>query len=216
MLMFRPLLGRPALANTPAAASGLRMAGWLTPPAGRAQSAGLHSTAALWVRRQRGAKSRIEQRLKARGQQIPMKAFQIVRGDLVKIMAGKDKGENGIVKRVIRGENRLVVEGLNLHKKHVKKIQDDDGGVIRDGGIFEREAPLHYSNVMLCHPEDESVATRFRIGFNKDGEKVRISTVPPHVAIPKPGYAKAFRLKSEVRMHQPLRRHSWAHPTQRC
>lgn len=165
--------------STAARLLGAGWAGAAVGPAAACPSASIHSTAVLCIRRQRGAKSRIAERLEARGEQIPLSAFQIVKGDLVKVIAGKDKGQNGRVKRVIRSENRLIVEGLNLHKKHVKGIVDGDGGIIREGGIFEREAPIHYSNVMLCHPENENVATRFRIGFTKDGKRVRVATTPP-------------------------------------
>ncbi|GAB2969200.1 50S ribosomal protein L24 [Nocardioides montaniterrae] len=70
--------------------------------------------------------------------------LKIKKGDTVKVIAGKDKGAEGKVIKVIREESRVIVEGVNRIKKHTKAIQ---GGPA--GGIITTEAPIHVSNVML-------------------------------------------------------------------
>ena len=69
-------------------------------------------------------------------------------GDEVLVIAGKDKGRRGKIKEALPREDRVVVEGLNLIKRHTKAR-----GPGRPGGIIEREAPLHASNVMLICPK---------------------------------------------------------------
>ncbi|KAL8514844.1 hypothetical protein ACS0TY_013801 [Phlomoides rotata] len=86
--------------------------------------------------------------------------WKILRGDNVMIIRGKDKGESGIVKRVVRSQNRVIVEGMNLVKKHIKQGQG------HEGGIFSVEAPLHVSNVQPC---------KVGIRYLEDGSKVRVS-----------------------------------------
>lgn len=76
----------------------------------------------------------------------PIKKWHIVRGDLVEILSGRDAGKTGKVKQVIRSENRVVVEGLNLVKRHVKVA---DGSA---GGVVAVESPVHYSNINLVDP----------------------------------------------------------------
>ncbi len=68
-------------------------------------------------------------------------------GDEVQIISGKDKGKRGTIKKVIPLESRVVVEGLNIIKRHTKQR-----GPGMPGGIIEREAPLHSSNVQLVCP----------------------------------------------------------------
>jgi ribosomal protein L24 len=67
----------------------------------------------------------------------------VVRGDKVMIMEGKDKGQTGTVMRVYKKKNRLLVEGLNLCKKNIKRTETSPGGIIT------KEAPVHVSNVMV-------------------------------------------------------------------
>lgn len=100
------------------------------------------------------------------------KAFKpkILKGDEVVIIAGKDKGKKGSVKSLIhnKGECKVVVDNLNLRKKHVKP--NPQQGV--EGGIVSQEAPLHISNVMLVNPttgKGEKVGYKFL----EDGQKVR-------------------------------------------
>ncbi|KAH0460439.1 hypothetical protein IEQ34_011102 [Dendrobium chrysotoxum] len=94
--------------------------------------------------------------------------WKILRGDNVMIIRGKDKGETGTIKRVIRSQNRVIVEGQNLVKKHVKQGQG------HEGGIFTVEAPLHVSNVQVIDPV---TGRPCKIGyrFMEDGSKVRVS-----------------------------------------
>lgn len=84
------------------------------------------------------------------------------KGDEVIIVAGKDKGRRGSVLE-IRKDGRVVVEGLNLAKKHVKP--DPNQGIA--GGIEDREMPLHASNVMIYNPASERGE---RVGFKYLGE----------------------------------------------
>lgn len=92
----------------------------------------------------------------------------IKKGDKVVVITGKDKGKVGIVKQALPKEDRVVVEGVNIVKKHVKSSQEAP-----QGGRIEFEAPIHVSNVMLQDPETGKPT---RVGFEtKDGKKVRIS-----------------------------------------
>ncbi|XP_073055531.1 uncharacterized protein [Primulina eburnea] len=84
------------------------------------------------------------------------------------IIRGKDKGETGLVKRVIRSQNRVIVEGKNLVKKHIKQGQG------HEGGIFSVEAPLHVSNVQVIDPVTRKPC-KVGIKFLEDGSKVRVS-----------------------------------------
>ncbi|EEF29408.1 mitochondrial ribosomal protein L24, putative [Ricinus communis] len=94
--------------------------------------------------------------------------WKVLRGDNVIIIRGKDKGETGIIKRVIRSQNRVIVEGKNLVKKHIK------AGEGHEGGIFTVEAPLHASNVQVLDPVTGKPC---KVGYRylEDGTKVRVS-----------------------------------------
>ncbi|KAI6674778.1 hypothetical protein NL676_002684 [Syzygium grande] len=94
--------------------------------------------------------------------------WKILRGDNVMIIRGKDKGEKGVIKRVIRSQNRVIVEGKNLVKKHIKQGQG------HEGGIFTVEAPLHVSNVQVVDPVTGSPC-KVGIKYLEDGTKVRVS-----------------------------------------
>ena len=93
----------------------------------------------------------------------------IRRNDTVIVTTGKDSGKRGRVLRVVADKNRLVVEGVNMIKRHTKA----NPGKNVKGGIVEREAPLHVSNVQLVCPE---CGAQTRIGHKilGDGRKVRI------------------------------------------
>ena len=94
-------------------------------------------------------------------------ASKIKKGDDVVVMAGKDKGERGKVLQVLPTKSKVIVEGLNMVKKHQKGTQNQDGGII------DREAPLHISNVMVVDPTDNRPC---RVGFeDRDGVKKRVS-----------------------------------------
>jgi len=95
-------------------------------------------------------------------------AAKIRRDDEVVVIAGKDKGRRGKVLQV-RPDNRILVSGVNLIKKHMKP----NPTLGKQGGIVEKEAPLHISNVALFNPESNKAD---RVGFllNEDGTKVRV------------------------------------------
>jgi large subunit ribosomal protein L24 len=94
-------------------------------------------------------------------------AAKIKKGDKVEIVAGKNRGERGTVLQVLPKKNRVIVEELNMVKKHQK------AGNNREAGIIDQEAPLHLSNVMVVDPNDDKPC---RVGFEtRDERKVRIS-----------------------------------------
>lgn len=96
--------------------------------------------------------------------------MKIRKGDMVMVIAGREKGKTGRVVRVDRAKDRVWVEKLNFVKRHQKPTQTQ-----RQGGIIEKEAPLHVSNVMYY---DEKAAKRSRIGMQRDGKrKLRIAKV---------------------------------------
>ncbi|MEO8183281.1 MAG: 50S ribosomal protein L24 [Deltaproteobacteria bacterium] len=92
---------------------------------------------------------------------------RLVRGDLVRITSGNDKGKQGRVKRVLVESGKVLVEGVNLVKRHVKATAQ------RAGGILEVEAPIQASKVMPIDPETGK-ATRVRVKL-QDGKKVRVA-----------------------------------------
>jgi len=93
----------------------------------------------------------------------------IRRNDQVSVNTGKDSGKRGRVLKVIPGKNRLIVEGVNMIKRHTRPNPQRN----IKGGIVEREAPLHASNVQLICPECGKV-TRLGHRILTDGRKVRI------------------------------------------
>jgi large subunit ribosomal protein L24 len=96
---------------------------------------------------------------------------RIKKGDTVKVIAGKELGQQGIVLRILTKEDRVVVESLNLVKRHQRAQQAGNRQV--QGGIVEKEAPLHLSNVMLvCTQCKQGTRVGFRI--NEEGRKVRV------------------------------------------
>ncbi len=94
-------------------------------------------------------------------------AAKIKREDFVYIIAGKDKGRKGKVLQVIPKKQRVIVEGVNIVKKHQKPTQTTQGGII------EKPAPIHVSNVMLVCPKCGK-PTRVGFTFLEDGTKVRM------------------------------------------
>jgi large subunit ribosomal protein L24 len=90
----------------------------------------------------------------------------IKKGDLVKVMAGRDKGAHGRVLAVLPERNRVIVEGVNRIKRHTKVV-NAGGRAGTTGGIITQEAPIHVSNVMLLVEVDgKQVPTR--VGFRRD------------------------------------------------
>lgn len=93
-------------------------------------------------------------------------AAKIKKDDFVYVIAGKDKGKKGKVLRSIPKESKVVVEGVNIVKKHQRAT------ATKPGGIIEMPAPIHVSNVMLICPRCNR-PTRVGFAFLEDGRKVR-------------------------------------------
>ncbi|MFD6953089.1 50S ribosomal protein L24 [Nocardiopsis sp. TSRI0078] len=94
--------------------------------------------------------------------------MKIKSGDEVIVLAGKDKGATGKVVKAMPKEDRVIVEGVNLVKKHRKA--NPAGG--QQGEVVTKEAPIHVSNVALA---EDGKATRAGYRFEEDGTKVRVS-----------------------------------------
>ncbi len=95
-------------------------------------------------------------------------AAKIKSGDTVVVITGKDKGKSGQVLQVIPTENRAVVRGVNLVKRHQKQNAQAQGGIV------SKEASIHLSNLAIADPKDNKPT---RVGFSvlKDGTKVRVA-----------------------------------------
>lgn len=89
-------------------------------------------------------------------------------GDNVVVIAGKDKGKEGKITKVLRSENKIVIEGINIVKKHIKPNGQNAGSIV------ELEAPINASNAMMIDPKSKK---RTRIGHtvDKNGKKVRVA-----------------------------------------
>ena len=94
--------------------------------------------------------------------------FKIKKGDRVSVVTGKDKGKTGEVLRVIPADNRAIVQGVNIVKKHTKP------GANSAGGIVEKEASIHISNLAHIDPK-ENRPSRVGWKFLEDGRKVRFA-----------------------------------------
>ena len=95
--------------------------------------------------------------------------MRITKGDTVRVMRGEDKGKEGKVLRVYPKTGRIVVEGVNIVKRHRKARRADE-----QSGIIDFPAPIHHSNVMLLDPKSGD-PTRVRARIDEDGTKERIS-----------------------------------------
>jgi large subunit ribosomal protein L24 len=93
---------------------------------------------------------------------------RIKKGDTVLINSGREKGKQGTVLKVLRKEGRVLVQGINMVKRHTRPSQ------ATAGGILEKEAPVHVSNVAFVDPK-EGGATKLGVKILKDGRKVRIA-----------------------------------------
>ena len=91
---------------------------------------------------------------------------KIRKGDKVVVLAGKDKGRTGEVVRMMPKDDKAVVRGVNLVRRHQKQTQ------AQEGGIITKEAPIHLSNIALADPKDGK-PTRVGFQIQKDGKKVR-------------------------------------------
>jgi large subunit ribosomal protein L24 len=94
----------------------------------------------------------------SRKKRTPVRKMHVRKGDRVRVVRGAFAGKEGTVMRAIPKENRVVIEGVNLRKRHMRPSASNP-----DGGIVKFEAPLHASNVMLIDPQtDEPTRTRRR------------------------------------------------------
>jgi large subunit ribosomal protein L24 len=95
-------------------------------------------------------------------------AAKIRKGDKVVVLAGRDKGRSGEVIEVRPDENRALVRGINMVKRHQRQTAQQEGGII------SKELPVHLSNIALADPKDGKPT---RVGFKvqSDGKKVRIA-----------------------------------------
>ncbi len=94
--------------------------------------------------------------------------MKLRKGDEVVVIAGKDKGKKGVISRVVHPD-RVIVDGVNLAKKHQKPTRST-----MQGGIIDKEMPLHVSNVAIVDPKT-GTASRIGYRFDANGDKVRIS-----------------------------------------
>lgn len=95
--------------------------------------------------------------------------MKIKKTDKVVVISGKDKGKEGVVLEALPKKDKVVVEGVNIVKKHMKPTQANP-----EGGIEEFEAPIHVSNVALIDPKTKE-ATRIGYELDKNGKKVRVA-----------------------------------------
>ena len=109
----------------------------------------------------------------------PAAPSRVVKGDRVKVIRGNFRDQEGTVLRIMRDKGRVVVEGVNMRKRHERPSQANP-----DGGIVTFEAPIHVSNVMLIDSASGD-ASRIRMRVEADGTKERIS-VKSGNPIPKP------------------------------
>ncbi|MFC3040912.1 50S ribosomal protein L24 [Virgibacillus xinjiangensis] len=94
--------------------------------------------------------------------------MHVKKGDKVKVLSGKDRGKEGVILEAYPKKERVLVEGVNMIKKHAKPSQDNP-----QGGILDIEGPIHVSNVM---PIDPKSGEPTRVGYEvRDGKKVRIA-----------------------------------------
>ncbi|MEH7223766.1 50S ribosomal protein L24 [Bacillus sp. JJ1566] len=94
--------------------------------------------------------------------------MHVKKGDKVQVISGKDKGKQGVILESYPKKDRVLVEGVNIVKKHSKPSQANP-----QGGIISQEAPIHVSNVM---PLDPKSGTPSRVGYKEvNGKKVRVA-----------------------------------------
>ncbi|HYZ30919.1 MAG TPA: 50S ribosomal protein L24 [Crenalkalicoccus sp.] len=96
-------------------------------------------------------------------------AAKIKKGDRVQVLAGRDKGRRGEVLRVLPEDDRALVQGVNVVRRHQRPM-----GLNQPGGIIEKETPIHLSNLALIDPQSDKPT---RVGFRvlEDGRKVRVA-----------------------------------------
>ena len=94
--------------------------------------------------------------------------MKIRKGDKVRVLAGKDRGKEGVVSRTLPADDKVIIEGINLVKRHQKPTK-----ATMQGGIIDKAMPIHVSNVAVLSPADEK-PTRIGYRLNDDGSKVRV------------------------------------------
>ena len=97
--------------------------------------------------------------------------MKIKKGDMVQVIAGKDKGAQGKVIEAYPKREKVLVEGVNRVKKHVANSYNERGA--ESGGIVTQEAPIHVSNVMILDTDGKPTRVGYR--FDEDGKKVRVA-----------------------------------------
>ena len=97
--------------------------------------------------------------------------MKIKKGDMVQVIAGKDKGAQGRVIEAYPKREKVLVEGVNRVKKHVANSYNERGA--ESGGIVTQEAPIHVSNVMIL--DSDGTPTRVGYRFDEDGKKIRVA-----------------------------------------
>ena len=95
-------------------------------------------------------------------------AMKIKKGDKVIVITGKDKGKTGEVTKAMPKENKVIVSGVNMVKRHQKPTQENAGGIV------SKEAPIHVSNVAIVDPKSGK-ASRIGTKILDDGRKVRVA-----------------------------------------
>ena len=94
--------------------------------------------------------------------------MHVKKGDKVMVISGKDKGKTGVILAAFPKQDRVLVEGINMVKKHAKPSQ-----INPQGGIVNQEAPIHVSNVMIIDPKSGEPT---RVGYKmEDNKKVRVA-----------------------------------------
>lgn len=88
--------------------------------------------------------------------------LKVKKGDKVVVITGRDKGKSGEIVKVLREENRVIVQGVNVAQRHQKQSMSQEGGIVR------KELPIHVSNVALIDPKSEKPT---RVGYRMDGER---------------------------------------------
>jgi large subunit ribosomal protein L24 len=94
--------------------------------------------------------------------------LKIKKGDEVIVITGQNKGKKGKVLKILPKENKAIVTGINVVKKHTKPTQNNDGG------ILQKELPIHISNIAHIDPKT-GLATRVKFKILQDGSKMRVS-----------------------------------------
>ena len=94
--------------------------------------------------------------------------MKIRKGDKVRVLAGKDRGKEGVVSRTLPADDKVIIEGINLDKRHQKPTK-----ATMQGGIIDKAMPIHVSSVAILSPTDDK-PTRIGYRLADDGTKVRV------------------------------------------